>query len=396
MGLPQSRPDLISLAAGFTDNAVLPSDLIREAFEGLRREDPGLGYLQYGSTHGRPLLRELCLSHLAACPGERLDDLTAEQVLITNGSQQALYLATQSLCDPGDLVLVEDPTYFVYLSLLQSLQVRAVGMPTDADGGVDREALSGILSGLKQEGVLHRVKAVYLMGYYSNPSSRCLSLEAKRGVAEVLQLHDCRAAVIEDAAYRDLHHGNSHGVPSVLSMPCFDGFPRLYLGTFTKPLATGLKVGYAVSTDRKWLEKLLFIKGNQDFGTAHFNQAIVEWILANGRYLPLLAGLSRHYGAKATLLDQVLEHSGIRAAGWHWQKPDGGLLFWLRGPEDCSTAMGASLARACLDRGVVYVPGHFCFASAAPDHFIRLSIGAACADKLNLAASRFCEAVLSQ
>lgn len=394
MSIPLENPNILSLAAGFTDNIALPAKIVQEIVSNMPENNPNNEYLQYGTTKGRAGLRKLTCEHLNNYPYERDHTFTPDLTFITNGSQQALYLATLTLCDPGDYVLVESPTYFVYLSMLQGLQINPIGMPVDENNRIDPEALSALLSKLRDEGKLSRLKAAYLIGYYANPSSRCLTREEKEAFAQTLLDHDLIIPVIEDAAYRDLSYEEPDPTPSIMSLDAFDPFPKLYLGTYTKPFATGLKVGYGSCSEPEWMKKMLCLKGNQDFGTSNFTQAILERVLLDNHYEPLIRYLGEHYRKKADLLDGVLVNSGIREKGWSWKKPAGGLLFWLRAPDSIDTTMTGKFCEECEKQGVIYVPGHFCFASGTPKNFIRLSIGALCNEKLQEAATRFCEVAL--
>lgn len=392
MSIPSEHPEVLSLAAGFTDNAVLPADLVRDVVSRLCGNPSGADCLQYGTTQGRKGLRELTARFVASYHGENAEVIRADRTFITNGSQQALFLAMRVLCDPGDVVLVENPTYFVFLSMLQGMGVQPVGIPVAENGSIDGVALDALMRQMDREGRKGRIKAAYVMGYYANPSSRCLSLEDKMVLAATLRTHGMRIPVIEDAAYRELAFERPWEVPSVLSLDAYEGYPLLYLGTYTKPFATGLKVGYGITNRPEWLEKMLFAKGNQDFGSAHFPQAIVEQVLQDGVYPEFVRNLGLHYGAKARLLDSVLRAEGLDRMGWRWAKPEGGLLFWLRAPAGVDTREGSHFYEACLAKGVIYVPGNLCFADGAPSDYIRLSIGALPNEKLEEAARRLCDA----
>ena len=143
-----SKPDLLSLAAGFTDNHVLPVNLVNNVVSNLSRNTENTEYLQYGFNQGRLLLRKLTGQFLATYTGEAGKEFNPEQMLITNGSQQALYLAVQVLCDPGDIILVERPTYFVFLEMLKSLGVEAVSIPTEDDGGINFEQFAAMIEAI--------------------------------------------------------------------------------------------------------------------------------------------------------------------------------------------------------------------------------------------------------
>ncbi|MEE4248201.1 MAG: aminotransferase class I/II-fold pyridoxal phosphate-dependent enzyme, partial [Kangiellaceae bacterium] len=239
-----ANPNLLSLAAGFTDNEVLPRDLVGRVVSELTQVGLGDEPLQYGQNQGRRRLRELSCEVIATHPNEQTKAFDPNAMFITNGSQQALYLAVQALCDPGDIVLVEEPSYFVCLEMLKGLGLRPVGIPCDAEGGVLPDGLEACLRDLDAAGERSKVKAIYLVSYFCNPSSRSLEADEKRAVAKVLLDAGYQIPVIEDAAYRELYFDAPHAAPSIISMPEFEPFPKLYLGTYTKPFATGLKIGY--------------------------------------------------------------------------------------------------------------------------------------------------------
>ena len=386
-----ANPDLLSLAAGFTDNLILPRELVgrlsAEITEGAIEGEP----LQYGQNQGRLRLRELACDNIAAHPGEVRSNFDPEKLFIANGSQQALYLAAQTLCDRGDIILVEEPSYFVCLEMLKGLGIRPVGIPCDPTGAILPDGLSTKLAELDAAGERERIKAIYLVSYFCNPSSRSLELSEKESVAHALLDADLLIPVIEDAAYRDLYFVEPHPVPSVVSLPVFEPFPILYLGTFTKPFATGLKTGYGYCTHPVWLEKMLCIKGHQDFGSAHFNQCIIEHALETGRYSEYMSEIRPHYAAKSELMDTDLRAGGLADAGWHWEHPKGGLIYWLRGPESADLRMDSDFCKACIEQGVLYVPGDLCFPAGQPWNCVRLSFGAIAEEKLEEAVQRFAQ-----
>lgn len=388
------QPGLLSLAAGFTDNAVLPRELVGRIVVELTAAGADQGCLQYGTNQGRLGLRALTAERLGRYPGEQADAFCPEACFLTNGSQQALYLAVQVLCDPGDILLVEEPSYFVCLEMLKGLGVRAVGIPCDAEGAVDPEGLRDRLGELRAAGERGRVKGIYLVSYFSNPSSRSMALAEKQQIARLLLEADYCIPVIEDGAYRDLYFERAHAVPSVISLPEFTDFPRMYLGTYTKPFATGLKVGFGYCSDPEWLHKMLCVKGHQDFGSAHFNQCVIERLLESDHYEAHLATIRPHYAAKAATMHAVLHASGLGEAGWQWLRPEGGLIYWLRGPSGIDTRMAGGFCQACIEQGVLYVPGDLCFPGGVPQNCVRLSYGAIAADKLEEATGRFAREAL--
>lgn len=385
-----AQPDILSLAAGFTDNTMLPRPVVRDMSTALTEAGLSNEPLQYGQNQGRLALRELSCRQLAQFPNEAPEAFTAEQLFLSNGSQQALYLAMQTLCDPGSIVLVQDPTYFVFLELLQGLGIHAEAMPCDACGQIDFEALTLRLQAMAESGGLVRLRAVYLVSYYANPSSHSMGLAEKKQLARTLLAAGIQVPIIEDAAYRDLFFEEAHTAPSIFSLSEWSTFPKLYLGTYTKPFATGLKVGFAYCSESEWLQKMLITKGHHDFGSAHFNQALVESMLQAGAYAPHLQTVRQHYAAKSARLCDALESGGLKALGWDWEVPQGGLILWLRAPVGMDLRMQSPFCTRCIEQGVLYVPGDLCFARANPWNCARLAFGALSMEALSEAAARFC------
>lgn len=391
MRMALETPGLLSLSAGFTDNRTLPVRAVNEAVEALARGgDPEA--LQYGTNQGRPGLRKLLAERLAASEPALNASQLAESTVVTNGSQQALYLAMQVLCEPGDIVLVDRPSYFVFLEMLTGLGVHARSLPVDSTGRIDVDALSDLLDRMTANGEVHRLRAVYFVSYFSNPSARSLSATEKQAIARQLAQRGLFLPVLEDAAYRDLYFDAPAAAPSVLSLEAWDRFPKLYLSTLTKSFATGLKVGYGICSDRTWLEKILHVKGCHDFGTNHFAQTVLEHVLKTGGFDAQLAVIRPAYRNKMQCLHETLTREGLREAGWRWEVPEGGLYLWLSAPQSFDTSMDSDFCRACLARGVLYVPGDLCFGDDAPKNHARLSFGVLSEADLKEAGRRFARA----
>lgn len=393
-------PGLLSLAAGFTDNATLPVAAVGEAFRELVAQAADAEFLQYGTNAGRPGLRAALAARVlaqdarGAAPEASAVAARAAQTFVTNGSQQALYLAVQTLCEPGDIVLVDRPSYFVFLELLGGQGVEARSLPVDAKGRLDASALAELLRGMRASGERARLKAVYFVSWFSNPSGRTLDEGEKRELAGVLRAEDCVVPVIEDAAYRELGFDPAAAMaqPGVLGDPAWDAFPRLYTGTLTKPFATGLKVGYGMCDSASWRSAMLHVKGHHDFGTANFAQALLERALTGGAFETQLAVLRRAYREKRDALDAALRAGGLADLGWRWRKPEGGLYLWLEGPGDVDTGGEGEFCRACLSEGVLYVPGALCHGDRPPRNTARLSYGVLAPAALAEAGARFCRA----
>ncbi len=405
MSAALETPGLLSLAAGFTDNRLLPVAEVREAVEELemiaKARPGGAEHLQYGTNAGRCELRARLAERLlkqdgAPCIDENALAKTAEQVFVTNGSQQALYLAIQTLCEPGDIVLVDRPSYFVFLELLAGLGVRPKSMPVLEDGSLDVFALEALLKGLQVNGERRLLKAVYFVSWFANPSGRSWSRREKELLAETLRRHDCIVPIIEDGAYRDLGFldKDAWAQSSILGDSIWVDFPRLYTGTLTKPFATGLKVGYGVCDNAMWRQAMLSVKGHQDFGSANLNQAIAEKVLYNGGFERRLTMLRSAYRKKRDVLDEVLRNGGLVERGWRWNIPEGGLYLWLTGPAQVDTRGHGQIWRSALAEGVLYVPGDLCFGDAPQCNTLRLSYGVLNEADLSEAGRRLCRALL--
>ncbi len=380
MAAALAHPRLISLAAGFTDNQTLPVRETREVLSGLLRSRGGRAALQYGSTPGDPGLRRATAARLRALDG--LPDgepaCSPERMLITHGSQQLLYMLAEALCDPGDIVLVEDPTYFVLLGILQSHGLAARGIRMESDG-LELAHLEAVLRRLKRTGEVRRVKLLYLVSYFQNPTGTTTSFEKKAGALELLRHYERAAGhpiyLLEDAAYRELRFSGA----DVKSALAAQGHRErvIYMGTYSKPFATGVRVGFGLLPE-PLLSTVLRIKGNHDFGTSNLLQQILARAVESGRYERHLVGLRARYRHKAqVMLDAIAKHF---PAVVRWQAPRGGLYVWARLPPRVKSGLASRLFQAARANEVLYVPGELCYAAdptrRRPNHEMRLSFAA--------------------
>jgi len=390
-----SRPKLISLAAGFTDNATLPVELSRRLLNGiLRSPKTGRPALQYGITAGENNLRALTAKHLQKLDRGHDRAHSPDRVIITGGSQQLLYMTLEALCDEGDLILVEDPTYFVFLSILQSRGLQARGIKLERDG-VDLAHLEKVLEHLKKSGELRRVKALYLVTYFQNPTGVTTSLAKKRATLALLKKFERAAGhplyLLEDAAYRELRFDHGADVPTALTLP--GARERvIYTGTYSKPYAPGARIGFGI------LPEPLFttvqrIKGNHDFGTANLLQQLLAGALESGLYDRHVAKVQKNYARKARVMKQALaEHFPANVEIW---ESGGGLYFWARLPQGVSTGAKSKVFQTALKNDVLYVPGELCYADdperTKPDNEMRISFGSASAENIRLGIARLGE-----
>jgi 2-aminoadipate transaminase len=373
-------PDLVSLAAGFVDQATLP---VNEALTAvncfLTDEFEGRRALQYGTVRGDLGLRKRLLERLEqserAAPGSYSDLL--DRLIVTSGSQQLLYLVTEVLLDPGDIVLVESPTYFVFLAALQSRGARVIGVETD-DGGMRMDALEGLLAELEARGELERVKLIYTVSEHSNPTGLSLAADRRGEMVATARRYSKRHRiyVLEDAAYRGLTFEGS-APPSVWSHD-LDGETVILARTFSKTFSPGLRLGYGVVPEAL-VRPILNLKANHDFGSTHFNQVLLERVLADDRFDRHVDLLRQTYRRKCdAMVSAISEHFSSLDGTVSWTQPTGGLYVWITLPEGMDTGRDGPLFSRCLKEGVLYVPGVYFYShepGPAPTNHARLTFG---------------------
>lgn len=393
-----ANPDCISLAAGLVDQGSLPVPELSTALrEILADESQAKHALQYGTTEGAYELREELLLKLASLedvPAEQLG-IDAGQIVVTTGSQQLLSLVGEVVLDPGDIVLVAAPTYFVYLGTLNGQGARIIPVETDNDG-MRMDALENELERLQTAGELDRVKLIYLVSYYENPSGLSLSAERRQQVVEIARRwsKQQRIFVLEDAAYRELRYDG----PKLPSIWSYDTTHKTVIlaGTFSKTFSPGLRVGYGV-LPRKLVGPICDRKGNEDFGSANFNQHLLARVMQQGLYESHVATLRALYTAKRDAMLRAADEYFADIPGVEWVHPHGGLYVWMTLPADCRTALDSPLFRsASQNHGVMYVPGEFSFAGPLEDrprNHMRLSYGVQNEAGIDLGMQRLSTAV---
>ena len=348
-----SRPEVVSLAGGMPNLAALPIDAVADTMTDLvlRR---GTVALQYGSGQGDPTLRsQICeimaLECISASP---------EDVVVTVGSQQAVDLVTRVFCDPGDVVLCESPSYVGALGVFRGFQCDVLHVHTDAEGLVP-EALEAALTAAQTAG--RTVKLLYTVPTYSNPAGVTLSTIRRSQVLEI-----CRRfgiLVLEDNPYGLLGFDGS----TYAALRAADAESVVYLGTFSKTFAPGLRVGWALAPHAV-REKLVLAQESATLCPPTFSQLAVSAYLHHIDWRSTLKSFVEMYRERrdATLsaLDTSLSGRG------HWTIPAGGFYVWLTLPEGLDTK--AMLPRAVTER-VAYVPGTAFFADGSGSRSLRLS-----------------------
>lgn len=371
------NPQLISLAAGFVDQATLPVNAVRTASEALLRDpDVARAALQYGTTSGHVGLRRAVIERLAQQDHATLAPALTERVIVTAGSNQLLQLIGEVLLDEGDIVITSAPSYLVFTGLIQGFGAQLEGVACDADGIVP-EALDACLARHQAAGTLARVKALYVMSYFDNPSSRNLALDRRAKIVEIAQRysHTRPIYIIEDTAYRDLRYVGAD-LPSLRS---FDehGTHVIYTSSFSKAFSPGIRVGWGLFP-QALVGAALDIKSNADFGSPNYSQSLVAKVMELGLFEPHVIALRAAYHEKLKVALAAADRCLGPISGVHWERPSGGMYLWLAFPEHVDTGMDGALFERAVQEGVLYIPGEYCFAGDAvsrPRNFIRVSYG---------------------
>jgi 2-aminoadipate transaminase len=387
------NPGIVSLAAGFVDQKSLPVDVVAHATAELL-SDPveGRRALQYGTALGDPILRARLVELIERSDGRPRGTCkeAMPRTIVTTGSAQLIYLVCEALLDPGDIVLVESPTYFVFLGPVETRGARAIRIPID-DGGLCLDALESTLAQFEADGTLERVKLIYTMPEHANPSGISLAAERRRPLLDLARRYSTkhRIFVLEDAAYRGLSF-DANEPPSLWSLD-HEADTVILARTFSKTLSPGFKVGFGV-LPHGLVDTIHSLKTNHDFGSANFNQVILARMLTDGSYDRHVAGLVELYRRKcAVFLAALDKYVKPVDPDLHWTRPKGGLFVWMTVPEGLDTSFAGPLFSHCAQEGVIYVPGDHAFSAEpepAPRNQLRLTFGLPGEDELVEGARR--------
>lgn len=354
--LKLTRPgNVISFAGGLPDPATFPiADLQEVMCEVLATR--GRTALQYATTEGDPVLRDELVRWMAK------DGIKAgcDDVLITTGSQQALDIVGRVLLDPGDVIVVELPTYLGGLQAFRTYGVEMIGVPQD-DDGINVVALHGALTRLRQEG--RRPKFLYAVPDFQNPSGITWSRGRRERLLELAGEFD--TLVIEDNPYREIRFLGS-APPPITSLDT-EG-RTLYLSTFSKTLAPGLRIGW-IAGPQPLISRCVTLKQAMDLCGPALTQAMAAVLLERGTLLERLPAVVGLYRRKRDVMLDALTRE--MPEGVSWTRPEGGLFLWVRLPEGMDA--GAMLKVALDEEAVAYVPGQPFHADGSGRNTLRLN-----------------------
>lgn len=348
-----SRPEVVSLAGGMPNLSALPLDSLAVEVAGVISRD-GLVALQYGSAHGMPQLREqICeVMALEGVPGHP-DDL-----VVTVGSQMALDIVTRIFCDPGDVVLAEGPSYVGALGTFAAYQTQVVHVAMD-DAGLVPAALREALAAAESAG--RRVKFLYTIPNFHNPAGVTLAVPRRAEILDICDRHG--VLVVEDNPYGLLGF-DGQTYPTLRSM---DPDNVVYLGSFSKTFAAGLRVGWVLAPHAV-REKLVLAAESATLCPPTFNQMIVSRYLATHDWKGQIKIFQQAYRERRDAMLAALDQH--MPAGCSWTRPGGGFFVWMTVPEGVDSK--AMLPRAVTAR-VAYVSGTGFYADGFGSRQMRLS-----------------------
>ena len=344
-----ARPGMISFAGGNPSNTALEPEVISELSQKVLAQY-GTTLLQYGATDGFMPFRESAAAFLNT-EGVRCD---ASQVLPVQGGSQAFDLLLKALIDPGDVVLCESPTFLGAIQAMREYNAKLVAMPTD-ENGVIVEAAEALIRE-------HHPKLMYVIPTFQNPTGITLSLERRRALAALASRYG--VVIAEDDPYRDLRY-SGEALPPIQSFD-EEGWV-VYMSSFSKYIAPGMRLGAAAVTNPLLLRKMVIGKQSADVHSPLLNQAIVDAYLRAG----LMPGhLERICGDYKKQLDAMLAGFEHFPAGTTHTVPQGGLFVWAELPEGMD---GLKAFDSAIEAGVAFVPGIHFYPEGGRSNTLRLN-----------------------
>ena len=352
-----AQPGMISFAGGNPSLAALPDQLVSELSVQAMKEN-GKAILQYGATEGYPPLLESLKSWIPETLG-----FNPPVILPVTGSTQAMDLLCKALINPGDRIIVENPSFLGNMQCMKLYEAELVPVDSEEDG-LNTDHLEQLIRE-KQP------KMIYTIPTFQNPTGKTLSLKKRKKVAELANQYG--VIVAEDDPYRDLRYRGE-------TLPPIKTFDEegwvVYLGSFSKIISPGMRVGY-LAGDAGLLRKCTIGKQSSDLHTASLTQAIVDQFI---RQHKLAGHIERIAASYAVQCDAMLSDLASFPAGVRYTKPDGGLFIWVELPEGLNAR---DLLQQAVGRKVAFVPGTYFFANGGHDNTLRLNFSASTTDQIH-------------
>jgi 2-aminoadipate transaminase len=372
-----ARPEVISLAGGLPDTSTFPPQSFAAQMTRIAQESAAEA-LQYGPTEGFEETKD-CILQVMGAEGMLPE---TEDIIVTTGGQQAIDLVCKTLLNPGDVVICEAPTYPGAVPVFCSYQADVVQIECDAQG-MRVEELEGVLERLEAEG--RRPKFVYSVPSFQNPAGVTMSFERRRRLVELARRHEL--LVVEDNPYGLLRY-SGEPLPPLYQLDGGDFV--IYIGTFSKILSPGIRLGWAVAPPPV-MEKIVLGKQASDLCTSTLTQYFVREYFGEGRWREYIENLVEIYrGRRDTMLESLREHFPAQAT---WTEPEGGLFIWATLPEYIDTS---DLLAKALREDVAFVPGQAAYVDGRGRSSMRLNFSGVNEDEIREGIRRIGKVISEQ
>jgi 2-aminoadipate transaminase len=372
-----ARPEVISLAGGLPDTSTFPPDTFAAVTQRIATESCAKA-LQYGPTEGLAETKD-CIAAVMQAEGMRAD---REDIVVTTGGQQVIDLVVKTLVDPGDVIVAEAPTYPGAVPTFSSYQADVVQVEMDSNG-MRVDLLEETLDRLEREG--RRPKFIYTVPTFQNPAGVTMSLERRRRLVDIA--NERELLVLEDNPYGLLRY-EGESLPPLRSLD--GGVFVMYLGTFSKILSPGIRLGWVVAPPPV-LEKINLGKQAADLCTSTLSQLMVQAYFEESRWRDYVEALTELYrDRRDTMLDALAEFFPSEA---EWTRPQGGMFIWATLPDFIDTT--DLLARA-LRENVAFVPGSGAYLDGRGRSSMRLNFSASNGDDIREGIRRIGEVIKEQ
>jgi len=344
--------EMISFAGGLPAEELFPVQAVREAAD--RVFIAGASALQYGLTAGYLPLREQLCERMAV----KQMHVNPDQMILTTGSQQAIDLLVGVLTEPGDVILVEKPTYLASLQVFALHGLKVVAAESDEDGIIPEDAERLIRE--------HRPKLLYAVPTFGNPTGRVWSVERRKKLLALCKQN--QMPIIEDDPYGDIKFDESEQFPTLFALEGqVEGGAVFYTSTFSKTVAPALRAGWAIG-DSEVINMVAKAKQAADLHSSTIDQQILSQLLKGFNLDDHIRLISKSYGERMLEMHGLLERQNIE--GVSWVKPKGGMFLWLELPDGLDAE---TLLRCAVQKGVAFVPGSSFYADHPQRNTARLN-----------------------
>ncbi|TCU79257.1 2-aminoadipate transaminase [Tissierella praeacuta] len=359
MKLIAANPGTISFAGGLPDPNLFPAEAMREATDKVLRENPEVA-LQYGFTLGRVSLREKIIG-LMAREGVKT---TVDNIAITTGSQQAITVAAMMFLNEEDIIITENPSYLGAFAAFKPFATNYVGVNGDEEGMLMDE-LEEVIKNTQ------KAKMIYVIPNFQNPTGRTWSLERRKKLIEIANKYDL--PILEDNAYGEVRFEGER-IPSIKSL---DTEGRvIYLGSFSKILSPGLRVGWACA-DKEIISKYELVKNGLDLQSAELAQMQVAEFLDNNDLDEHLAKINSVYKERRDLMIKTINEEFPKEVKYYY--PKGGMFVWVELPSHINTR---ELLKKAIKKKVAFVPGGSFYPRNDCESSLRLNFSTMTNDKI--------------